>query len=212
MMPDRIDTSDQAAPIVHVVDDDTGLRASLADLFESVGYRVAVYGSVAEFLAGSRCPEPGCLVLDVRLPGISGLDFQEQLTRHGVHLPTILMSGHGDIPMSVRGIKAGALDFIEKPFREQDMLDAVSAAVEVSRRRIPELVFREHLQERFSKLTARERDVMQLVVQGRLNKQIAHELSISEVTVKIHRGAAMRKMEAGSVAELARMADALGLQ
>jgi FixJ family two-component response regulator len=213
MMTERIDLDQaQTAACIYVVDDDPGVRASLADLFGSVGYQVSTYGSVAEFLEQAQHTGPGCLILDVRLPGLSGLEFQEQLAQRRIHLPTILMSGHGDIPMTVRAIRAGALDFIEKPFRDQHMLDAVSAAVRESRQRIPQQQFREQLEQRFASLTPRERDVVEHVVRGRLNKQIASDLSISEVTVKIHRAAVMRKMEAGSIAELARMAETLGMK
>lgn len=196
---------------VHVVDDDPGLRGALADLLESIGYDVTTYGSTTEFLDRPKCYEPGCLVLDVRLPGMSGLDLQERLAREGVTLPIILMTSYGDIPMTVRGMKAGACDFLEKPFRDQDMLDAVANAIEMSRLSVPLAQRREALVQRHARLTRRERQVMELVVGGHLNKQIAHELAISEVTVKIHRGAMMRKMQASSVAELGRMAEVLGL-
>jgi FixJ family two-component response regulator len=203
------DTSEHAC--VHVVDDDPGLRGALADLLESMGYEVTTYGSTAEFLARAGRHEPGCLVLDIRLPGMSGLDLQEQLVRDGVSLPVILMTSFGDVPMSVRGMKAGARDFIEKPFRDQDMLDAIADAVAASRRSIPLMKHHAALVQRHASLTRREREVMEFVVRGQMNKQIAHALSISEVTVKMHRGSAMRKMRARSIAELGRMAEILRL-
>jgi FixJ family two-component response regulator len=196
---------------VHVVDDDPGLRAALSDLLESAGYEVITYGSTAEFLARVERYEPGCLVLDVRLPGMSGLDLQEQLARDGVNLPVILMTSFGDVPMSVRGMKAGARDFFEKPFRDQDMLDAIADAIEASRRSVPLMQRRTALAQRHASLTRRERQVMELVVSGQLNKEIAHSLSISEVTVKMHRGGVMRKMQAHSIAELGRVAEILKL-
>jgi FixJ family two-component response regulator len=196
---------------IHVVDDDAGLRGALSDLLESMGYEVSTYGSTTEFLASGELSVPGCLILDVRLPEMSGLELQERLARDGVNLPIILMTSYADVPMSVRGMKAGARDFIEKPFRDQDMLDAVADAVLASRQEIPVTQRRSTLTQRYATLTPREREVLQLVVRGHLNKQIAHELCISEVTVKIHRGGVMRKMQAGSIAEIARMAEVLGL-
>jgi FixJ family two-component response regulator len=202
--------SDERARI-HVVDDDPGVRGALCDLLESVGYEVASYGLTDEFLAHGVVRVPGCLILDVRLPGMSGLELQEKLGRDGIDLPIILMTGFGDVPMSVRGMKAGARDFIEKPFRDQDMLDAVADAVAASRQNIPLTERRVALGQRLATLTRREHEVLKLVVQGHLNKQIAYELCISEVTVKIHRSSVMHKMHASSVAELARMAEVLGL-
>jgi FixJ family two-component response regulator len=196
---------------IHVVDDDPGLRGALSDLLESMGYEVSTYGSTTEFLANGQLSVPGCLILDVRLPEMSGLDLQEKLAREGVNLPIILMTSYADVPMSVRGMKAGARDFIEKPFRDQDMLDAVADAVLASRQEIPITQRRSTLTQRYATLTPREREVLLLVVRGHLNKQIAHELCISEVTVKIHRGGVMRKMQANSIAEIARMAEVLGL-
>ena len=210
-MMEAIVTNSAERPRVHVVDDDPGLLAALSDLLESMGYEVATYGSTAEFLARDKRHGPGCLVLDVRLPGMSGLDLQEQLAREGVSLPVILMTSFGDVPMSVRGMKAGARDFFEKPFRDQDMLDAIADAIEASRRTDPLMQRRTALAQRYACLTRREREVMELVVRGQLNKQIAYALSISEVTVKIHRGGVMRKMQVRSVAELGRMAEVLGL-
>jgi FixJ family two-component response regulator len=197
-MPERPDIR----AIVHIVDDDDSLRRALDSLFRSV----------REFLdarvAGSDDSE-GCLVLDVRLPGISGLDFQQQLAELGVRLPVIMMTGHGDIPMSVRAMKAGAIDFLAKPFRDQDMLDAVSAAIERDRARRLGDGETEQLQAHFATLSPREQQVMMLVTEGKMNKQVAGDLGLSEITVKIHRGSAMRKMGARTLADLVRMADAL---
>ena len=199
------------AALVHIVDDDASLRAALDSLFRSVGLQVRGHGSVADFLAAPRDDLPGCLVLDVRLPGISGLDFQDRLDELGIALPAVLMSGHGDIPMSVRAMKAGAVDFLAKPFRDQDMLDAVTAAIERDRTRRAAAGDDAELRTRHATLSPREQQVMVLVVAGRLNKQIAFELGLSEVTVKIHRGAAMRKMGAQSLPDLVRMAGRLGV-
>jgi len=195
--------------IVHVVDDDASLAEALSSLFRSVGLEARTYGSAQAFLDAPAPDAPGCLVLDVRLPGLSGLDFQAQLAQLGVGLPVVLMTGHGDIPMSVRGMKAGAIDFLPKPFREQDMLDAVSAGIERDRQRRAADGGRRQLEDRFATLSPRERQVMALVTAGKLNKQVAGDLSLSEITVKIHRGAAMRKMGARSLADLVRMAEAL---
>jgi len=203
-------TSDSAT--VHVIDDDAGLRAALDSLFRSTGLATRLHGSPAEFLEKGPAQGPGCLVLDIRLPGVSGLDFQDQLKGKGVHLPVILMTGHGDIPMSVRGMKAGAVDFLTKPFRDQDMLDAVSAAIARDRQRRASDGQLDGLRARLATLSPREREVMTLVVAGKMNKQVAGELGLSEVTVKIHRGSAMRKMEARSLADLVRMAESLGLR
>jgi FixJ family two-component response regulator len=197
------------SPVVHIVDDDDSLRQGLASLLRSVGLNARTYGTTQEFLQTDRLEAPGCIVLDIRLPGISGLDFKEQLAGLGIRLPVILMTGHGDIPMSVRAMKAGAVDFLPKPFRDQDMIDAVSIAINRDR------VLREKegqslaIADRYATLSPREREVMALVTAGKLNKQVAAELGLSEVTVKIHRGAAMRKMEARSLADLVRMADTL---
>ena len=197
-------------PLVQIVDDDPGMRAALEDLLQSVGYDVASYGSAAELLFGEQVEGPSCLILDVRPPGVNGLDLQEQLAREGRNLPVVLVTGHGDVPMSVRGMKAGAVDFIEKPFRDQDLLDAVALAIEEGRRRAPAIQRRIDAQRRFATLSPRERQVIDLVMQEKLNKQIAHDLAISEVTVKIHRGAAMRKLGARSIMELTRLGEALG--
>ena len=198
-------------PLVHVVDDDPGVRNALEDLLASVGYDVASFASASELLAAEQADHAHCLILDVRMPGVNGLDFQEQLARKGRTVPVILVTGHGDVPMSVRGMKAGAIDFIQKPFREQDLLDAVALAVEECRRRAPLIERREDALQRFAGLSPREREVIGHVVKGRLNKQIAHELSISEVTVKLHRSSAMRKLGVRSLVELTRLADSLGI-
>jgi FixJ family two-component response regulator len=197
------------APLVVIVEDDEGIREGLQDLLRSVGLDAIAFGSTADLLAASLPDRPGCLVLDVRLPGASGLDLQAKLAAMGSRLPIIFMTGHGDIPMSVRAMKAGALDFLTKPFRDQDMLDAIAVAIERDRAWRTESAGTAELARLAATLTAREAEVMQHVVQGLLNKQIAHTLGISEITVKIHRGNVMRKMQAGSVADLVRKAEAL---
>lgn len=198
-------------PLVIIVDDESAVRESLDSLFRSVGLRTLSFGSPAELLQAVVPDTPGCLVLDVRLPGISGLDFQTQLARLGIDRPTIFMTGHGDIPMSVRAMKAGAVDFLSKPFRDQDMLDAVAAAIERDRQRRSDVAARDGLRRRFDTLTPREREVMAHVVSGLMNKQVAGLLGLSEITVKIHRGNVMRKMAVRSLADLVRQAEALGL-
>lgn len=202
--------ADAEPALIHVVDDDPGVRSSLTDLFASVGYEVAAYASPAEFMATEQLNRLGCLVLDVRLQGASGLDFQEQLSRDGSVLPIILISGHGDVPMTVRGMRAGAIDFIEKPFREQHLLDAVALAIKEVQRRAPATERVQDANRRFASLSPRERQIIDLVMTGQLNKQIAFQLSISEPTVKIHRAAAMRKLGVRSLVDLTRLADALG--
>ena len=193
--------------VVHVVDDDPSVRGALESLFDSVGLASQTYGAARDFLAASRADEPGCIVIDVRLPDMNGLEFQAQLTQMGVRLPVVIMTGHGDIPMSVRAMKRGAVDFLSKPFHDQDMLDAVTAAIERDRqRRIVDGDFW-RMQNRFETLSPREQQVMLLVTVGKMNKQVAGDLGISEVTVKIHRGSAMRKMGARTLAELVRMAE-----
>jgi FixJ family two-component response regulator len=201
------------AAIVHIIEDDASLRAALDSLFRSVGMQTRSYGTVQDFLDGKQhAGAPGCLVLDVRLPGMSGLDFQAQLAEHQVLLPVVMMTGHGDIPMTVQAMKAGAVDFLTKPFRDQDMLDAVAAAIERDRQRRSQGRTTLILQERFAALSPREQQVMALVTAGKMNKQVAGDLKLSEITVKIHRGAAMRKMGAQSLADLVRMAEALNLR
>jgi FixJ family two-component response regulator len=196
---------------VFVIDDDPSMRAALEDLISSVGLQVRLFASPQEFLQGRRPDTPGCLVLDVRLPGMSGLTFQKELERVGITLPVIFITGHGDIPMSVRAMKAGAVEFLTKPFHDQEMLDAVHAAIERDRQRRQQVLLVTELRERYITLTERERQIMTLVVIGRANKQIAAELNLSEMTVKVHRGQAMRKMQAESLPELVRMADRLGV-
>ena len=197
--------------IIYVVDDDESLRGSIDSLLRSVGHQVRTFASAKEFLAELRPLVPGCLILDVRLPGVSGLDFQAQLAGLEIDLPVILMTGYGDIPMTVRGMKAGAVDFLTKPFRHQDLLDAVAAAVERHRTLLTMNAETSALQDRFAMLSPREQQVMRLVAAGKMNKQVAGDLGLSEITVKIHRGAAMRKMGARTLADLVRMAQALHL-
>jgi FixJ family two-component response regulator len=198
-------------PIIHIVDDDESMREVLASLLRSVAFSAHAYPSVDAFLSAPRLDAPGCLILDVRLPGMSGLDFQSRLTEVGLELPVIVMTGYGDVPMSVRGMKAGAVDFLIKPFRDQDMLDAVSVAITRDRARRAADAESISLKEKFASLSPRERQVMELASTGKMNKQIAGDLGISLVTVKIHRGAAMRKMGARTLANLVRMAEALKL-
>jgi len=200
------------APIVFVVDDDESVREALRSLFRSVSLRVETFGSAADFLRSELPDVASCLVLDVRLPGVSGLDFQAELAKASIHIPVIFMTGHGDIPMSVQAMKAGAVDFLTKPFRDQDMLDAVAAAIERDRSRRKDEQRLSDVRARFDGLTEREREVMGLVTAGLMNKQIAGELGLSEITVKIHRGHVMRKMAARSLADLVRMAEVLGVR
>ncbi len=197
--------------IVYIVDDDEALRRALDRLFRSVSLETRSYGAAREFIDAQRPDLPGCIVLDVRLPGINGLEFQAQLGDLGINLPVVLITGHGDIPMTVRAMKAGAVDFLPKPFRDQDMLDAVSMAINRDRSRRATEDLAAGLKGRFATLSMREREVMTLATSGKMNKQIAGDLGLSEVTVKIHRGAAMRKMGARTLADLVRMADALKL-
>jgi FixJ family two-component response regulator len=198
---------------VLVIDDDAAVREAVNSLLRSVGFAAEMYESVAEFMGRGGLPDaPCCLVLDVRLPGESGLDFQANLARRGVKVPIIFITGHGDIPMSVQAMKGGAIEFLVKPFRDQDLLDAINSGLEIDRKRRDEERARNELQGRFSALSGREQQVMAQVVSGLMNRQIAANLGIAEITVKVHRGQVMRKMGAGSVVELARMADRLGVQ
>ena len=199
-------------PVVFVVDDDAALRKSLADLFASVDLRAATFASAADFLRSVAADAAGCLVLDVRLPGLSGLDFQADLAKSNIRLPIVFITGHGDIPMTVRAMKAGAVEFLTKPFRDQDLLEAVQRALELDRVGREQRRSLDALRARFQSLTPREQEVIAFVSAGLLNKQIADELGVSEITVKVHRGNAMRKMQATSLADLMRMAQTLGLQ
>lgn len=212
MMGAARDAADGALPLVVVLDDDDAVRGALESLLRSVGFRAKTFGSAQDFLASDATQTANCLILDIRLPRISGLDFQNQLAAAGVHVPIIFMTGHGDIPMTVRAMKAGAVDFLAKPFRDQDMLDAVAAAIERDqRRREGDGLIQDQLA-RYRSLSEREQQVMALATAGLLNKQIAFELGISEITVKIHRGRVMRKMAAQSFADLVRMAETLGIR
>ena len=198
-------------PIVFVVEDDSSMREALTDLITSVGLLVEPFKSAREFLERRRLDAPACLVLDVRLPGLSGLDLQRELVRTEAPIPIIFITGHGDIPMSVRAIKEGAVEFLAKPFRDQDLLDAIQHALEIDRAARRERSMVAEVRRRYESLTKREREVMRLVVSGLLNKQIAGQLGSSEVTVKMHRGQVMRKMKAQSVVQLVRMAEKIGI-
>jgi FixJ family two-component response regulator len=196
--------------VVFVIDDDPSMRLALEDLVSTVGLEVRAFAAPQEFLQSKPPDAPGCLVLDVRLPGMSGLTFQNELAKEGLALPVIFITGHGDIPMSVRAMKAGAVEFLTKPFHDQDLLDAIHAAIERDRNRRRQAVHLAELRKHFATLSERERQIMTLVVIGRANKQIAAELTLSEMTVKVHRGQVMRKMRARSLPDLVRMADRLG--
>ena len=198
-------------PVVFVIDDDESLRDALKMLFDMVGLRAETFAAAADFLKSKLPAAPSCLVLDIRLPGISGLDFQAELVKADIKIPIIFMTGHGDIPMTVKAMKAGALEFLPKPFRDQDMLDAVQLALERDRTRRQAERANAQLRTNFETLSPREREVMAFVTAGLMNKQIAGQLGLAEVTVKLHRGSLMRKMNARSVAELARMAQILGI-
>jgi FixJ family two-component response regulator len=197
---------------VYVVDDDASLRDALSSLFRSVGLHVELFGSTRDILQGKPPVTPSCLVLDIRLPGISGLDFQVQLAQAGIHMPIVFMTEYGDIPMSVRAMKAGAVDFLTKPFRDQAMLDAVFAALESDRKRLESEQAVAAVSALYQTLTPREKEVMFFVTKGLMNKQIASEMGLSEITVKIHRGQVMRKMAVRSLADLVRIAERLGLR
>ncbi|HKI19176.1 MAG TPA: response regulator transcription factor [Isosphaeraceae bacterium] len=198
--------------IVYVVDDDASIREALKSLLASMGMRVEVFGSAAEFLKSTLADIPSCLVLDVRLPGVSGLDFQAELTKANIQVPIIFITGHGDIPMTVRAMKAGAVEFLTKPIRDQDLLDAVQLGLEQDRGRREAEKAVSQVRGRYESLTPREQEVIALVTAGLMNKQIAAEMDVSEITAKVHRGNVMRKMGAKSLAELVRMADLLGIR
>ena len=198
-------------PVVYVIDDDASIREALARLFRSVGLRAEVFTSASELLQRRLPCVPSCLVIDVRLPGLSGFELHTELTRSNIRVPIVFITAHGDIPMSVRAMKGGAIDFLTKPFRDQDMLDAVATAISRDRARLDAESARLDLQKLFDSLTPREHEVMTLVTSGLMNKQIAAEIRLSEITVKIHRGHVMKKMKAKSLADLVKMAEALGI-
>jgi|ERR1700730_18483545 len=202
----------EAEPIVFVVDDDPSVCRAIRRLIGSVGLQVELFGSAQEFLRSKRADGPGCLVLDIRLPGISGLDFQRQLAEANIHIPIIFITAHGDIPMTVRAMKAGAVEFLTKPFRDQDLLDAIHVALERDRAKRKQEAEVATLRQRWESLTPREREVLPLVVSGLLNKQIAGEIGTSEATVKVHGSQLMRKMGTDSVADLVRLAERVGIR
>ena len=206
------DIGREGEPVVLVVDDDLSIRESLASLLQSVGLRVKVFASAPELLQSSLPDAPSCLVLDIRLPGISGLDFQVDLREAGIHIPIIFMTGHGDIPMTVQAMKAGAVDFLTKPLRQKEMIDAVTRALAVDEKRRADAKTVADLRSLYESLTPREREVLALATAGMMNKLIAAELGVSEVTVKVHRSNVMRKLRTRSLADLARIADALGIR
>ncbi|HEV7603279.1 MAG TPA: response regulator transcription factor [Bradyrhizobium sp.] len=215
-MTERPKSSKESAsagePLVFIVEDDESMRRALSNLFQSVGLEVELFGSASEMLQAELPDVASCLVLDVRLPGLSGLDFQTELAKANIHIPIIFMTGHGDIPMTVRAMKSGAVDFLTKPFRDQDMLDAVVTAIERDRKRREADKIVVNLQTLFETLTPREREILALVSSGLMNKQIAGELGLAEITVKIHRGHIMKKMEARSLADLVKKAETLGIR
>jgi FixJ family two-component response regulator len=208
----RAAEKNDSAPIVFVIDDDASMRASVSSLIRSVGLQAQVFASTSEFLAEKRFQGPSCLILDVRLPGVSGLDFQTELAKANSSIPIIFVTGHGDIPMSVKAMKQGAVEFLTKPFRDQDLLDAVQLALARARSRHESDKTTADLRAKFATLTPREQEVMAWVTGGLLNKQVAAEMGVTEITVKVHRGNVTRKMGAKSLAELVRMADALGIR
>jgi FixJ family two-component response regulator len=210
--PSPSDLATDGEATVLVVDDDSAMRDALTNLFLSVGLRVEVFGSAPELLRGSLPNVASCLVLDIRLPGVTGLDFQAELAEAGIHIPVIFMTGHGDIPMSVQAMKAGAVDFLTKPFRHHEMLNAVNRALAADRKRRAEQKTISGLRVLYESLTSRERDVFVLVTAGLVNKRIAAELGVSEITVKVHRTQVTRKMRTRSLADLVRIADALGIR
>jgi FixJ family two-component response regulator len=207
----RSDPMSEERPIVYVIDDDESVREGVADLVRSVGQQVQLFWSAQEFLDSTRVDAPGCIVLDVRLPGLSGLEVQRRLMKSNVQLPIIFISGHGDIAMSVHAIKSGAIEFLTKPLNEQQLLDAIQAGIARDRTRREEAKVVAELQERFDSLTPREREILTLVVSGRRNRHIAEQVELSEMTVKVHRSHIMQKMRASSLVDLVRMADQLGV-
>ncbi|GAB2179484.1 response regulator transcription factor [Dongia sp. agr-C8] len=209
--PPRSGAAKPDEPCIYIVDDDPSVRDALSSLFRSVGYKVQLFGATQEFIEAKRGDGHSCLVLDIRLPGASGLELQNHLNREQIPIPVIFMTGHGDIPMSVRAMKAGAIDFLAKPFRDQDMLDAVANALEADRKRRASDDSMAAVRAAFETLTVREREIMGFVTAGLMNKQVAHNLGLSEITVKIHRASVMRKMGCQSLADLVRMASLLGL-
>jgi FixJ family two-component response regulator len=206
------ETENADVPIVYVIDDDESMRRGLTNLFESVGLRVEAFGSAPELLQKKLPDVPSCVVLDIRLPGMSGLDFQDLLEKAAIHIPIVFMTGHGDIPMSVKAMKAGAADFLTKPFRQQEMLDAVTAAIERDRKRRQDEKIVSNARALVETLTPREREILALVSAGLMNKQIAAEIGIAEITVKIHRGRIMKKMGTRSLADLVRITEMLGIR
>lgn len=197
--------------MIHIIDDDESLRVAIGGLLRSVGHNASLYGSAGEFIDGYKPAGASCILLDVRMPGVSGLDFQHRLIELGIRLPVIMMTGHGDIPMSVQAMKAGAIDFLPKPFRDQDLLDAVSIALDRDLERFEKDSRVLVLQQRYQTLSPREKEVMALVTSGKMNKQVAGDLGLSEITVKIHRGSAMRKMGTRTLADLVKMSEELRL-